>query len=438
MLEVRDGAVFGDVARQVQRPVEGSRGAFGEHDVALGRLDLAEPGDHQLAPLQTDFEVLLRHAGDLEHHAEGLPEVADLCLRRPRLRRTLPLDQALHAVANGEKLAKVVAGPECLEFHGPESSTGPNTTCYRRHVSRKPTVPALGAPTASGKSAVALELAERLGLEIVSADAMQVYRHMDVGTAKPTAAERTRVPHHGIDLVDPDASFSVADWVRHAESAIGDVLERGRRPFVVGGTGFYLQALARGLPTVPAADDAVQAEIWQELEQDGLAPLLEELREAAPEDAMRAQKNPRRVVRAVEILRRTGAPPSAFPFTEPAYRVALAVLLPDMTVLRPRIEARTERMFARGLVDEVRALQQRFPDATTANQAIGYKEVAEHLRGDATLDEAKAAVTLATSQYAKRQRTWFRKRSAAFRRPVLVDEARDELASWLERMLTES
>ena len=302
-------------------------------------------------------------------------------------------------------------------------------------MSRQPTVPALGAPTASGKSAVALELAERLGLEIVSADAMQVYRHMDVGTAKPTPAERARVPHHGIDLVDPDASFSVADWVHHAEEAIGDVLERGRHPFVVGGTGFYLQALARGLPTVPEADPAVQEGIWQELDDDGLEPLLAELRAAAPEDAARAQKNPRRVVRAVEILRRTGEPPSSFPFTEPAYRVEQAVLLPAMDALRPRIEARTARMFAAGLVEEVRELLARFPNATTALQAIGYKEVAEHLRGEATLAEAEAAVTLATGQYAKRQRTWFRKRSASFRRPVLASEARDGLAAWLERTL---
>lgn len=298
-------------------------------------------------------------------------------------------------------------------------------------MSDKPLVPALGAPTAAGKSAVALDLAERLDLEIVSADAMQIYRGMDIGTAKPTVAERARVPHHVIDVVDPGAEFSVANWVPLAEAAIADVRGRGKTPFVVGGTGFYLRALSRGLPTVPAADAAVQEEIWAEHRTGGLEPLLRELREASPADANRAQRNPRRVVRAVEILRRTGRPPVAFPFTEPAYSLSKVVLVPDMDALAPRIEARTERMFAAGLVEEVQRLLPSHPDATTAMQAIGYKEVVEHLRGDATLAEAKAAVTLATTQYAKRQRTWFRKEPGATRFDALAPDVADALATWL-------
>lgn len=302
-------------------------------------------------------------------------------------------------------------------------------------MSAKPTVPALGAPTAAGKSTVALALAERMGLEIVTADAMQVYRDMDIGTAKPSPQDRARVPHHLIDLIDPDTEFSVADWVRRAEAAIADTLARGRTPWIVGGTGFYLRALARGLPTVPAADADVQRDLWDAFEEHGLEPLLDELREHAPRDAQRAQKNPRRVVRALEILHRTGRPPSTFPFTEPAYDVKLAVLLPDMDALRPRIEARTERMFEAGLVAEVRALLERFPDASTARQAIGYKEVAAHLRGEATVAEAKTAVALATVQYAKRQRTWFRKQPADLRIGALATDAKDELAGWLRQIL---
>lgn len=298
-------------------------------------------------------------------------------------------------------------------------------------MSRKPIVPALGAPTATGKSAVALSLAREYDLEIVSADAMQVYRDMDIGTAKPTAEERAQVPHHVIDVVDPAESFSVADWVRHAEDAIADILARGKRPFVVGGTGFYLRALARGLPTVPRADPAAQEPLWEIYRAEGLAPLQRELEAASPEDAERAQRNPRRVVRALEIIRRTGKPPSSFGYTEPAYAVDEVVLIPDTSELRPRIEARTARMFAAGLVEEVRMLLEQYPDQPTAMQAIGYKEVVEHLRGRATLAEAKAAVTLATAQYAKRQRTWFRKERDAKRLEALAPAVYDELAAWL-------
>jgi ribosome-associated translation inhibitor RaiA len=151
----------------------------------------------------------------------------------------------------------------------------------------------------------------------------------------------------------------------------------------------------------------------------------------SPEDAERAQKNPRRVVRALEILRRTGKPPSSFGYTEPAYAVDEVVLIPDMDDLRPRIEARTERMFAAGIVAEVRALLDRYPEQPTAMQAIGYKEVVEHLRRRATLAEAKAAVTLATTQYAKRQRTWFRKEKDARRFEALAATVSNQLSEWL-------
>lgn len=298
-------------------------------------------------------------------------------------------------------------------------------------MSQKPIVPALGAPTAAGKSAVALDLARAFDLELVSADAMQVYRGMDIGTAKPALAERAEVPHHVIDVVDPDTAFSVADWVAHAEDAIALVLARGKAPLVVGGTGFYLRALSQGLPRVPRADPDVQEELWEIHRRDGLAPLQRELAEAAPEDAARAQRNPRRVVRALEILRRTGQPPSAFGWTEPAFTIDQVALIPDMEDLRPRILARTERMFAAGLVEEVRTLLEKYPEQPTAMQAIGYKEVVEHVRGRASLDEAMAAVTLATAQYAKRQRTWFRKEPDARRFEALASDVIDELSAWL-------
>lgn len=292
----------------------------------------------------------------------------------------------------------------------------------------------LGAPTASGKSAVALELARRFPLEIISADAMQVYRDMDIGTAKPSAAERASVPHHLIDLMSPAEPFSVAEWVDRAETAIADVLARGRLPIVVGGTGFYLRALARGLPTVPQADAAVQEVLWRELEERGLERLERELADSSPEDAERSQRNPRRVVRALEIVRRTGRPPSDFPPRPPKFEFSLAVLEPSIDELRPRIEARCEQMFAAGLASEVERLLERYPSRSTAMQAIGYKEVAAALAGQTNLEEARRAVSDATVRYARRQLTWFRREQAELRLPQLAAPARPHLARWLERL----
>ena len=299
------------------------------------------------------------------------------------------------------------------------------------------TVPVLAGPTAAGKSALALELAEasaRAGVpvEIVSADAMMVYRGMDVGTAKPTEEERARTPHHLIDVVNPDEPFSVADFVRLAERAIYQVRARGALPLVVGGTGFYVRALSEGLPTVPPADPARQAELWEVFEREGLEPLQRELEAFSPEDAARAQRNPRRVVRALEIIRSTGRAPKSFGRTTPRFSYDKRVLLPPLRGLEPRIETRTDRMFKQGLVGEVRELLKRFPERPTAVQAIGYKEVTAFLEGQMSLNEAKRAVTLATVQYAKRQRTWFRKEPGAVLLPGLGHEAR-ELVEWLKR-----
>src|SRR5690625_4829337 len=182
-------------------------------------------------------------------------------------------------------------------------------------------IPVIAGPTASGKSAVALQLANHFDGEIVTADAMQVYRGMDIGTAKPTADEQALVPHHLIDLVEPNEPFSIADWLPLAEQTISDIASRGKTPIVVGGTGFYITALQRGLPTVPAADFRRQQPLWDIVEAGNLADLQAELRVSAPADADRAGNNPRRVVRAVEILRLTGRPPASFPYTKPRFLI---------------------------------------------------------------------------------------------------------------------
>lgn len=295
------------------------------------------------------------------------------------------------------------------------------------------TIPVLAAPTASGKTAVALELSDSLPLEVISADAMMVYRHMDIGTAKPTPAEQARLPHHVIDVVEPDEPFSVADYVQHAETAIEGVLERGNTPLVLGGAGFYIRALTVGLPTVPEADTAVQALLWQRFETKGIDSLLAELRALSKADAERAQRNPRRIIRALEIWQRTGRSPADFPLRPPKYRYHKLALLPEVTVLRQRIAERTHAMFAGGLVDEVRWLLSHYPTLATAKQAIGYREVIDHMRGNCSLEEAIRTTELATVQYAKRQRTWFSKEPDTQRLYGLADALQSEIRSFISQ-----
>ncbi len=298
-----------------------------------------------------------------------------------------------------------------------------------------PFIPVITGPTASGKSSLALWLTQQFKLEIVSADAMMVYRGMDIGTAKPTVLERSRLPHHLIDVVSPDEKFSVANYVRLAETAIADILKRGKLPLLVGGTGFYIHALAQGLPTVPAAEPELQAELWQVFEQQGLESLQAELAVFSPKDASRAQRNPRRVIRALEIIRRSGKAPSEYPYTTPKFRYQKIALIPAIELLSERIIARTETMFAAGLLDEVKTLLKLYPERPTAIQAIGYKEVTAFLEGLSTLTEAKDAVNLATIQYAKRQRTWLRKEPKIRLVKSIAAEAKDEVTTWLDEVL---
>jgi tRNA dimethylallyltransferase len=269
-------------------------------------------------------------------------------------------------------------------------------------------------PTAAGKTAVALELARRLDAEIVSADSMQVYRGMDIGTAKPTPAERIAVPHHLIDVVEVNERFDVARYVALAHAAIAGIQRRGKTPLVVGGTGLYLRALTEGLSETPDANPALRAE----LEAMGRERVLDELRRVDPEAAGRiGPHNLRRLVRALEICRLTGRKSSdlrrrwiATSGRDAADPLPLMHGLErDRADLYARCNARVEAMFRAGLVDEVRSLLPRgLAENATARQALGYKEVIAHLRGEATLEETLALVKTRTRQFAKRQLTWFR------------------------------
>ncbi len=270
-------------------------------------------------------------------------------------------------------------------------------------------IPVLAGPTASGKTALALALAEALDLEIISADAMLVYKGMDIGTAKPSRVELASVPHHMIDIITPDMPYSVKDYAETTEAIIEDILSRGKLPIVVGGTGYYIQALAKGLPTVPKPDMTVQQEFWNRFEEEGIDPLHAELEAFSTEDAIRAQRNPRRVIRALEIIKRTNKAPKEFKNTLPKYQYQKFFLNPESEALKERIHLRTEQMFEQGLLKEVKQLVALYPNRPTAMQAIGYKEVLAFFDGKSTIDEIKEAINVATTQYAKRQRTWFRR-----------------------------
>lgn len=266
--------------------------------------------------------------------------------------------------------------------------------------------------TASGKSEVALELADRLQGEIVSVDSMQVYRGMDIGTAKPSPTERARVPHHLLDVVDPRESFDVARFVELARNVLVDLARRGKPAILCGGTGLYFKALAQGLGEAPAPNPRLRAE----LEAIPLAELLRELALRDPVTCARIDRqNPRRVIRAIEVIRLTGRPFSeqraawsreAWPVPWQGRMFGLQRSPED---LRRRIEARVDRMFQTGLVEETqRLLEQGVSPRSTALQALGYRQVLEYLEGRRSLTETIALVKQRTRQFAKRQRTWFR------------------------------
>jgi len=273
---------------------------------------------------------------------------------------------------------------------------------------------ALVGPTASGKSALALAIAERLGdVEIVSVDSMQVYRGLDIGTAKATAAEQGRVPHHMIDVVGAGDDYSVADFQAAARAAVADIGARGRRALLVGGTGLYLQAVIDDL-RFPGEDLALRADLEaRTAEPGGVARAYAELERLDGAAAVRIDPhNARRIVRALEVVRLTGQPFSSFGpgvngFGPTAFPVSMAGVWLTREVLAGRIEARVRAMRTLGLLDEVRRVRGSL--SRTAAQAIGYKELLAHLDGESGLDEAFATVTRRTRSFARRQRMWFRR-----------------------------
>ena len=275
-------------------------------------------------------------------------------------------------------------------------------------------------PTACGKSALALALAERLRVEIVSIDSAQVYRGMDIGTAKPGAAERARVPHHLLDLREPDQPYSAADFVRDATRAIGETLGRARLPLAVGGTMLYARALRSGLSDLPPADASVRSRIETQAHELGWPALHAKLREVDPATAARLPPNDsQRIQRALEVFELTGTPLSQLQGAAkgPALHLLTIALLPaDRAGLHRRIERRFDEMLAAGLLDEVRRLMARGLDADLPSlRSVGYRQALRHLRGATTLAQFRAEAIAATRQLAKRQITWLRSMHDAVR-----------------------
>lgn len=278
-----------------------------------------------------------------------------------------------------------------------------------------PKILVIVGPTASGKTRMAVELAQRHNGEVISADSMQIYRTMDIGTAKPTKEEMGGIPHHMIDVADPEEDFSVARYVEMAARCVDDVLERGKLTIVAGGTGLYIDSLLSGRTFAPfSPDSALRGELERELAEKGGQAMLEALAQVDPEAAQRLHPNDhKRIVRALEVYRSTGKTitqhnreTQAIPPRYNALTIGLA--FQDRQAMWRRIDQRVDEMVAAGLEDEVRRLlTSGISPKCTAMQAIGYKEFTQALSGEMTWQEATDVVKLRSRQYAKRQLTWF-------------------------------
>ncbi len=285
---------------------------------------------------------------------------------------------------------------------------------------------AIVGPTASGKTQLGIALARALGGEILSADSQQIYRGMEIGTAKPTAEERAAVPHHLLDLAEPAELLSAGAWAREAERAIAEVAARGALPIIVGGTGLWLRALLHGLVELPEVDRALRVQLMEEGARLGSQALHTRLAAFDPKAAATIEPaNLQRVVRALEILEQTGEGPSAHwerhRFRPARYQARLLGLSPPRELLYARIDARAAAMFREGLLEEARLLMERYPGAPALERAIGYREARAVLEGEMSIEKAIESTAMATRRYAKRQLTWFRREEALEWLPWPVD-----------------
>jgi tRNA dimethylallyltransferase len=277
----------------------------------------------------------------------------------------------------------------------------------------KPALVVICGPTAAGKTGLSLKLAEYLDTEIISADSRQVYRGMDIGTAKPEPDELRRVPHHLIDIVDPDENFTVADFVDRGRAAVAEISRRGRLPLVVGGTGLYIRALLQGLADVPGGNEAVRRDLRRIEELEGEGALLRRLAKIDPPLAARlSPRDLNRIIRALEVFELTGRCLSELQRDHAGgrslFRTLKIGLAPERKILYDRVDRRVELMMSRGLLEETRRLLERGcnPQWKTL-RTIGYRESVEHLQGGLPLEDAVQLIQRNSRRYAKRQLTWF-------------------------------
>ena len=273
-------------------------------------------------------------------------------------------------------------------------------------------------PTASGKTALAIELAKELDGEVVSCDSMQIYRGMDIGTAKPTKEEMQGIVHHMIDILEPTESFSVSRYCEMATPIIDDIIARGKTAIIAGGTGLYVDSLIRGNDFAPIPATGHRQILEAQLEKEGVDSLLQQLRAVDPEAADSCLNNPRRIIRALEVYRETGQTITAHNLKTQAipsrYKpLWLGLDFTQRSDLYARVDRRVEIMLEMGLLQEIRQLlASGIPAGCTALQAIGYKEFVDALAGRSTLEQAVALVQQSSRRYAKRQLTWFRRNEA--------------------------
>lgn len=281
----------------------------------------------------------------------------------------------------------------------------------------KPKIICVAGPTASGKTSYAIDLAKKTDGEVVSCDSMQIYKYMNIGTAKPTKEEMDGIPHHMIDFVDPRENYSVADYVRDAKECIDDILSRGKMPIVCGGTGLYMDSLIGGIEFQDEKfDEEYRAELTAFAEKEGVAALHKILEEADSEAAGKIHpNNVKRVIRALEIIKSTGLTKTESDrraVKESAYDAEIFGLDMDREVLYDRINRRVDIMMEQGLIKEVESLlKMGIPRESTAMQAIGYKELVSYFQGECGLEDAVETIKRESRRYAKRQLTWFRRNS---------------------------
>lgn len=310
--------------------------------------------------------------------------------------------------------------------------------CSEAAMSERPSLIIIAGPTGVGKTDIAIALAEPLEAEIISADAVQVYRHMDIGTAKPSQEQQARVRHHLIDVVDPDEPFSAALYKTMAEAAVEELHQKKRPPFVVGGTGLYIKALTRGLFPSQGESGEVRQRLRKEVETLGLAALYRRLQEVDSAAANRIHPNDTyRIIRALEVQQMSGKPISdhqeVHGFRDVHYRILCLGLTLDRDILYDRINKRVDLMLASGLLEEVRwLLGQGYASTLKPMRSIGYRHMGDYLEGRVTWEETVRLLKRDTRRYAKRQFTWFRADPEMhWFEPRQIDDMRKRIDSFL-------